>query len=79
MTDVDKVNALTRLLVRSVGQTVGASGEFKTEMVVIEGLVAGLIVSAALRYNRQPEDIIEALSTGIKERVDRAIYGETKQ
>lgn len=69
------VNALTTELIKDVGLRTGLLGDFGAEMIVIEGLVAGLIGSAALRYNRHPDEIVAALTAGIKERTEYLIYG----
>jgi|HubBroStandDraft_4_1064222.scaffolds.fasta_scaffold481567_2 hypothetical protein len=66
--ETDKINDLTVELIKGVGTVIGSLDKFESEMVVIEGLVAGLIASAAIRYNRQPEEIVEALTDGIRER-----------
>ncbi len=71
-----EINDLTTSLIREFGIKVAATGEFEIEMVVLEGIVAGLIAFNAVRYNRQPDEIVEAFCEGLRERVTRLVYGE---
>lgn len=75
MATPDQINEVTADLIKSVGLLIGAIGEFEPEMVVLEGLAAGLIAANAHRYNRQPDEIVEAFCEGVRERVNGLIYG----
>lgn len=72
----ETINDLTKKFIMSFGLEVGELNDFTAEMVVLEGVVAGLVVSAAVRFNRQPDDLIQILAEGIQQRADRLIYGE---
>lgn len=73
--NVAKTNEMTTALVMQVGRDVAALGRFALEMVVVEGLAAGLIASSAVRYNQHPDELVEAFCIGVKERVTQIIYG----
>jgi hypothetical protein len=72
----DEINDLTASLIREFGAKMAAIGQFETEMVAVEGMVAGLIAFNAVRYNKQPDELVEAFCEGLRERVTRLIYGE---
>lgn len=74
----DQVNDVTAALIKKFGVEVASLGAFEPEMVCLEGLVAGLIAFNAVRYNRHPDQMVETFCAGLRERVDRLIYG-TKQ
>lgn len=71
----DEANDLTADLIKKFGVDVASLGGFEPEMVCLEGLVAGLIAFNAYRYNRHPDQMVEAFCDGLRERVDRLIYG----
>lgn len=75
MSDVQRTNDSTSRLIRAFGAEVADIGNFAQEMVVLEGVIAGIIGFNAIRHNRQPDELTEALFTGVKERVTKLIYG----
>jgi hypothetical protein len=75
MSDVERTNDTTARLIRSFGSEVAGIGNFAQEMVILEGVVAGIIGFNAARYNKHPDELTEALCAGIRERVTRLIYG----
>jgi hypothetical protein len=75
MIDTDRINDITGNLIKKFGREVAEIGEFEPEMVCLEGLAAGLIAFNAVRYNRQPDEIVDAFCEGVRERLNRIVYG----
>lgn len=75
MKSPDQINAVVSRLIKQFGVEVAALGEFEAEMVCLENVAAGLIGSAAVRYNKQPDQLSEAFVEGVRERVTHLIYG----
>ncbi len=72
------INETTQALIKQLGRDIGKIGDFNAEIVIMEGVAAGFIAFNAIRYNKQPDEIVEAFCQGLRERVDRIIY-RTKQ
>lgn len=72
--DVDESNALVANLIRYVGTRIGAVGtSFGEEMVIVEGLVAGLLLSTVMRYERDPEQALKMLFEGVEGRINSVL------
>jgi len=68
-------NEITTKLIMQIGRDLAKINQYAPEMVCIEGLAAGLIASAAVRYNKHPDELMDAFCVGVKERFTQIIYG----
>lgn len=75
MSDHKRTNESIARLIRSFGAEVADINDFAQEMVVLEGVVAGIVAFNARRYNKHPDELTVALCAGIRERVTKLIYG----
>lgn len=73
---LEDVNKMIREVLPVIGSTVAELGDFAEEMMIAERLAAMLLVSACVRYNKQPEDVVAAFNIGFKQAVDDAVYGK---
>lgn len=72
----NQTNDLTASLVKSVGGELAKSGlGFEQQMICLEGLATALIAFYAIRHNKHPDELVEAFSAGVRERLTQVIYG----
>lgn len=72
---IEQHNAIAPRLVKTVGTELATLDSFGPKMLIIESLVAGLLVATCLHHNKNPEQVLEILTKGLKTRVDDIIYG----
>jgi len=72
---VERINALVMKTITGFGVELAELDSFAGEIIVIENVAAGLIASACVRYNKDPNTTIDLFTSALKVRLDEVVYG----
>lgn len=75
-TERRKVNLLLEKFLPEMNNTISLIDHPVAEFILLEGLTAGALLTLCIRHNRDPDQLIEAFTEGLRERFKEILEGD---